>query len=213
MAIWQTDVIDYMAVRNSNELVLVMTDHLQFIEQYVPLLVQEVLGASASASGAIMTPMMAGLILGTITSGIIVSKTGRYKIQTIIGLGLSVAGFLLLSMQGASPVYWQIIAAMVIVGFGIGVVTPIFTTSAQSAFDESELGVVTSGVQFSKYLGSTIGPAVFGTVMVACLGNAENAAALATAIQTVLIICTAITTLSFIIAFFMKEIVLAKKKL
>jgi MFS family permease len=60
---------------------------------------------------------------------------------------------------------------MIIIGMGMGLTIPIFNTTAQNAFDESQIGTVSSGVQFARSMGSTIGSAVLGTIVTTSLVN------------------------------------------
>jgi EmrB/QacA subfamily drug resistance transporter len=132
---------------------------------FLPLFVQGVIGSSASKSGAVMTPMMLSLIVGAILSGNIVSKTNKYKLQVIVGLAIMTLGTVLLSFLDVNSTNTQIIIDMLVLGFGTGIVMPIFQVTAQSAFPESQMGVVTSGIQFFKFMGSTMASAVLGTIL------------------------------------------------
>lgn len=132
---------------------------------FLPLFVQSVIGTSASKSGEIMTPMMFSLIIGSIISGVIISKTQKYKIQSIIGFLILAVGTVMLSFLGVHTKNSQIVMDMIVIGVGMGIIMPILSSAAQNAFTEKEMGVVTSGVQFFKLLGSTIASAVLGTVL------------------------------------------------
>ncbi|NRD76814.1 MFS transporter [Bacillus sp. BRMEA1] len=132
---------------------------------FIPLFVQGVVGKSASKSGAIMTPMMVSLIIGSIVSGVIISKTQKYKLQSIIGFIVIALGSLLLVFLRVDSGNFVIVSDMIILGIGMGIVMPILSSAAQNAFSEEQMGVVTSGVQFFKLLGSTISSAVMGTIL------------------------------------------------
>lgn len=141
---------------------------------FIPLFVQEVTGSSASKSGAILTPMMLSLIVGAMVSGVLVSKTNKYKLQAIIGFVIAVIGSVLLLNLKVDTSNSQIIIDMVILGFGIGIVMPIFSVTAQSAFPESQIGVVTSATQFFKSFGQTIASSILGTIMSTAVTNGLN---------------------------------------
>lgn len=132
---------------------------------FLPLFVQGVIGQSASKSGEIMTPMMVSLIAGSIISGVIISKTKRYKLQSIIGFVIMAIGTYLLAYLNVNSSGTEIIIDMVVIGIGMGIVMPILSSAAQNAFPEKIMGVVTSGIQFFKLLGSTIASAVMGTIL------------------------------------------------
>jgi len=132
---------------------------------FIPLYIQSVIGSSASKSGAIITPMMLSLIVGAIISGLIVSKTHKYKILAIIGFLITCIGTVFLLNLGVKSSSSQVILDMIVLGFGTGIVMPIFNVTAQNAFPESQLGVVTSSIQFFKAMGQTIASSVLGTIM------------------------------------------------
>lgn len=132
---------------------------------FIPLFVQGVIGKSASKSGAIMTPMMVSLIVGSIISGVIISKTQKYKLQSIIGFVIVGIGSVLLAFLHVGSGNVEIVADMVVLGVGMGIVMPILSSAAQNVFSEAQMGVVTSGVQFFKLLGSTVASAVMGTIL------------------------------------------------
>ncbi|WP_010236918.1 MDR family MFS transporter [Clostridium arbusti] len=138
---------------------------------FIPLFAQEVIGSSASKSGAILTPMMLSLIVGAMISGLLVSKTNKYKLQAIIGFVILLIGSVMLLNLGVNTSNSQVIIAMIILGFGVGIGMPIFSVTAQSAFSESKIGVVTSSTQFFKSLGQTIASSVLGTIMSTAVVN------------------------------------------
>lgn len=138
---------------------------------FLPLFVQGVTGKSASNSGAIMTPMMFSLIIGAIISGVLVSKTQKYKLQSIIGFIIMGIGSFLLTFLDIKSSNFQIVLIMIVLGLGMGIVTPILSSAAQNAFSEKQMGVVTSGIQFFKLLGSTIFSAILGTALNSSIKN------------------------------------------
>jgi len=131
---------------------------------YIPLFAQLVMGASATNSGAILTPLMLGLVFASITSGQIISRTGKYKNMAKLGLFVLASGLVLLATMGANVSQLGLMMRMVVTGMGLGLTMPIFTLSVQNAFDSSRLGVVTAGSQLFRGIGSTVGTAVLGSV-------------------------------------------------
>lgn len=132
---------------------------------YIPLFAQDVVGVSATNSGLILVPMMVGLIIASITGGQIVSRTGKYKILTIISLIVTVVGMALFINIGLSTTNMGLSLRMVGLGIGLGIGMPIFTTIVQSAFGQERLGEVTASTQLFKNLGGTFSSAVLGGVM------------------------------------------------
>ena len=131
---------------------------------YIPLFAQLVLGASATASGTILTPLMIGLIGSSIISGQLISRTGRYKALALGGLVLLVIGLGWLATVGVATTQPWLIARMIVTGMGLGLTTPIFNIAVQNAFDSSRIGVVTAGTQLFRSIGGVVGTAVLGSM-------------------------------------------------
>lgn len=138
---------------------------------FIPLFVQGVVGTSASQSGAIITPLMLSLIVGSILSGLIVSKTGKYKLLAIIGFLITLVGAGMLTFLGVKTANSYVVMNMIVIGFGMGIVMPIFNVTAQSAFPKSQMGTVTSAIQFSSKMGQTIASPVLATIMTSYFNN------------------------------------------
>lgn len=138
---------------------------------FLPLFVQVVVGKSASKAGAIMTPMMLSLIVAAAFSGTIMSKTQKYKLQSLIGYVIQAIGAIMLSFLDTNSSNLEIIIDMVVMGIGIGIIIPILSSAAQNAFSEKQMGVVTSGIQFFKLLGPTIASAILDTVLNSSMKN------------------------------------------
>ena len=132
---------------------------------FIPLFIQGVIGTSATQSGTVLMPMMITMIASSIVGGQIISRTGRYKLPGLFGMTLMAIGMFLLSGMGAETDYFTVVRNMVILGLGMGPTMPVFTLAAQNAVKMSQLGVVTSLTQFSRSIGSTLGVAIFGSLL------------------------------------------------
>lgn len=105
---------------------------------FVPLLFQGVLGASATASGSFLTPMMLGIVFGAASSGQILSRFGgRYRIQGMIGLMVMVIGTFMLSRVSAETTHGYALTSAVIMGFGLGTSFPVYTIAIQNGVPHS----------------------------------------------------------------------------
>lgn len=131
---------------------------------FVPLFMQGIVGISASASGAVMTPLMLSMIAASIIGGQIVQKIG-VRIQITIGMTIMAAGFILLTTLGIDTSKLVASSFMAVIGIGLGLVMPILTLALQESFPRSELGVVTSSSQFFRQIGGTFGMTLLGAVM------------------------------------------------
>lgn len=138
---------------------------------FVPLFAQKVTGSSATKSGMVTTPLMLGIVAGAVISGVIVSKTHKYKVLSIIGLIIICLGNVMLSLMGVKTGSNSIAINMAILGFGIGIVMPIFSVTVQNVFPKSQMGAVSSAIQFFSKMGGTISSSILGTIMLTSMNN------------------------------------------
>jgi EmrB/QacA subfamily drug resistance transporter len=132
---------------------------------YLPLFAQGVIGVSAVHAGLIMTPMMLSMIITSIVSGQIVSRTGKYKLLTMTGIGFTAGGMFLFSLMNGGTTYGGLVINMIITGIGLGVTMPIFNIIVQNAFSQDKIGVVTASTQLFRNLGGTVGTALLGSIL------------------------------------------------
>ncbi len=128
---------------------------------------QQVFGATPTESGLMLLPMIGGLMLASIGSGQIISKTGRYKMFMQIGIVIATVMVGMLATLHPESEYWQEAIMMAFLGVGLGLVMPVLNIAVQNEFKQHQLGVATSSVQLFRGLGSTIGIAVFGGILTA----------------------------------------------
>ncbi|GAA5217244.1 MDR family MFS transporter [Streptomyces thinghirensis] len=137
---------------------------------YLPTYLQYVDGDSATVSGVRTLPMVAGLLIASVFSGSVVSKTGRYRLFPIVGTLVMGVGLYLMSLMGPSTGAWLESLYMFVLGTGIGLSMQVLTIAVQNTVDYADLGTATSGVTFFRTLGSSFGTAVFGTIYANALG-------------------------------------------
>lgn len=142
---------------------------------YMPLFIQGVLGASATSSGAVTTPMMLGMVVASTLAGQVVSHTQRYRLLVIFGGVVLAGGLYLMSLMSQSAAQIVAVRNMVIVGVGLGASMPVLGLVAQNAFPYRLLGVATSSIQFFRQIGGTLGIALFGTMVTAHLRSGLRA--------------------------------------
>jgi MFS family permease len=133
-------------------------------DAFLPLFLQAVTGSSATRSGLLLMPLMIGVTVSSITSGRITTRTGRYKLWPLIGLGFASAGLLMLSLLEADTPRLYVSAAQLLLGFGLGATIPTMTLAVQNSVDWADLGVASSAVTFIRSLGGAIGLAAYGAV-------------------------------------------------
>jgi|GEM_PF-3561609 len=133
---------------------------------FVPLFFQGVLGATATASGNFLSPMMLGIVLGSFVSGQFLARTGgHYKIQGGVGLTVLALGLALLSRMTLETSFAEAVFNITVAGIGLGVVLPLYTVAVQNSVSYDLLGVATSSTAFFRSLGGAFGLAVLGSVM------------------------------------------------
>src|SRR4029453_5529695 len=125
---------------------------------------QQVRGVSATESGLRLLPLMLGLLLTSLASGQIISRTGRYKLFPILGCGCFTVGLFLLSRMDEHTGVAESSFYMFVLGIGLGMVMQVLVLAVQNAVDYRDLGTATSAAAVFRTIGSCIGVAAFGTV-------------------------------------------------
>jgi EmrB/QacA subfamily drug resistance transporter len=131
---------------------------------YLPAFFQVVRGISPTISGVYILPLMAGLLVMSIGSGQIISRTGKYRFFPIVGTALMTLGLYLLSLMGVHSSTLEDAAFMLVLGLGLGGVMQVLVTIVQNSVSHSELGVATSGATFFRSIGGSFGTAIFGAI-------------------------------------------------
>lgn len=133
---------------------------------FIPLYFQGVLGSSATRSGSFLTPMMLGLVGGSLISGQILSRTGgHYRIQGIFGLAIVAIALFFLSEMAVDTSHTRAVFNIVLLGFGLGCTMPLYVIAMQNAVSYEMLGVATSSTVFFRQMGGVFGLAIFNTIM------------------------------------------------
>jgi EmrB/QacA subfamily drug resistance transporter len=139
---------------------------------FLPLYLVNVIGVSATSAGMTMMPLTLGMVVGSVASGQIVARIGRYKTLVLGSLLLLAAGYAIMGWTlGVDSTQAEVTAKMVIVGLGIGPSLPLFTLAVQNAARPEQLGVVTAAVTFARSLGQVIGVAIFGMIFASTLAS------------------------------------------
>jgi EmrB/QacA subfamily drug resistance transporter len=143
----------------------------------VPLYLQIVRGASPTAAGLQMIPLMAGIFVTSMFSGRVMSRTGRYKPLPVVGTALMFVALLLMSTLGVDTPLWKAMVYMAIMGMGLGLSMQTLVISVQNALPPRDMGVATSSVTFFRSMGGTFGAAVSLAVLFGSLaGNIQERA-------------------------------------
>ncbi len=133
---------------------------------FLPVFVQGVIGLNAQQSGWIMSPMMISFIVGSVISGQIMTRTGRYKVLAYFSGAIIVFGSLLLTRMGINTGYGTVMVNMVVLGLGIGSLMPLLNVAVQNAFPYKMMGTVNSTQQFVSSLGGVIATPIYGSLLI-----------------------------------------------
>jgi len=143
---------------------------------YFPLYLQVVKGVTPTGSGMQMVPMMGGMLVTSIVSGQLISRTGRYKIFPLLGTAVMTVGLFMLSRL--TPASTNTVAAllMLVLGVGLGMVMQVLVLAVQNDVEYRDLGVATSGATLFRLIGGSLGTAILGAIFAARLSANLNRA-------------------------------------
>ncbi|ROQ41618.1 EmrB/QacA subfamily drug resistance transporter [Frondihabitans sp. PhB188] len=135
----------------------------------IPLYLQIVTGLTPTESGFATLPMIGGLMIASIVSGQIVSRTGRYRIFPIIGTAFTAIGFAVLTFMTIDRPLWFLMIGMFFIGLGLGQLMQTITLASQNSVAPRDMGVATSSATFFRQIGGTLGTAVLLSVLFSLL--------------------------------------------
>jgi EmrB/QacA subfamily drug resistance transporter len=132
---------------------------------FLPLWLQRVEGFTPTQSGWAIFPLLFGLIIGSTGSGLITSRTGRYKWLITGALAIMSVGILLMTgLHENTPFLPTLGSWMFLTGLGIGPTFAVFTIVVQNAVPFDKLGVATSNLTFFRQVGGSVGLALIGSI-------------------------------------------------
>jgi MFS family permease len=123
------------------------------------------LGVSATASGNLLTPLMMGAVTGSILTGQLNLRLKSYKPSAVAGSILVAAGMIVFAQMDANTVRLQVVIGMILAGFGMGLLNPVYTVAVQNVAPRHQMGAATASTTFFRSIGSTMGVAIFGSVL------------------------------------------------
>ena len=136
----------------------------------LPLYLQIVKGQSPTQAGLSLLPLTVGIMIGSIVSGQVISRTGRYKAFPVIGVVLLTIAFLLFAQVTSTTPLWQTMLVMTLFGLGLGGNLQPIILAVQNAVPARDMGVATSSATFFRQMGGTLGTAVFLSILFSTVG-------------------------------------------
>src|SRR5215211_9038029 len=114
---------------------------------------------------------MAGVLGASITSGQVVTRTGRYRVFPIVGTAVAAAGLLMLSRLDAGTSTGTAALYMLVLGVGLGLTMQVLVLAVQNAVPYAQLGVATSAATLFRSIGGSLGTAILGAIFANRLAN------------------------------------------
>ncbi|WP_134105851.1 MDR family MFS transporter [Kribbella pratensis] len=150
-----------LAILASLSVGLAMFGSAVFLGQYF----QVARGYSATEAGLLTIPMMFGSFLGSVGSGQLITRFGKWKRYLVLGGLFLTAGLGVLGTIDHTSPYWYIGLGMLSMGIGMGMMMQNLVLAVQNTVDVSEVGAASASVTFFRSLGGAVGVSVLGAVL------------------------------------------------
>ncbi|WP_028049207.1 MDR family MFS transporter [Cellulomonas sp. URHD0024] len=138
---------------------------------FLPTFLQMSTGAGVTQSGFLLLPMMVGVMVAAVGSGLAITKTGHYKLFPVVGLAITTGGVAWLT-QITGDMSMILFGAMIFVlGVGMGLVMQTIVLAVQNSVDPHEIGTATSTNNFFREIGAAVGTALFSTLFTTKLAD------------------------------------------
>ena len=132
-----------------------------FLGQYF----QVARGATPTEAGLLTLPMIAGNLVGSVASGLLISKTGKWKGYLIAGAILLIGGLGLAGTMDHTTELWHAGVFTAVLGLGLGMLMQNLVLAVQNTVRAADIGTASASVAFFRSVGGAIGVAVLGAVL------------------------------------------------
>ena len=122
-------------------------------------------GMSPTHAGLMTVFMVGGLVVSSMVTGRIITRTGTWKRYLVAGMVAVVVGVALLSRIDAVTPLWVLAVDMAVLGVGLGATMQNLVLSVQNNAAQADMGAASSLVSFSRSLGGSVGVAALGAVL------------------------------------------------
>jgi MFS family permease len=140
---------------------------------------QVVRGYNSSQTGVIFTAATLGILLSSLSAARLAKRFPQRSL-ILSGFGLTAVGIVVLVVMVRSrPGAWYFAPGLFLTGLGVGLMLTPSVNVVQSAFPERLQGEISGLSRSVSNLGSSLGTAIAGTILVAGLGNGKHAYAAA----------------------------------
>lgn len=132
---------------------------------YLPAFLQVGMGMSATGSGSLLLVLMLAVLLAVVVSGLVITRTGRYKIFPIAGMLVAAGGMLVFAGVRPGSSLARVLLSVALIGLGLGLVMQVMVLVVQNTVPRADLGAATSTVTFLRQIGAAVGVAALGTLI------------------------------------------------
>jgi len=136
---------------------------------YMPTYIQMVTGVTANHAGFVMIPMMGMLLATSVSSGFVISKTGRYKWMPMVGSLIVALALTLMSTLEVDTPLWVLCVFIGVLGCGVGLSMQVLVLIVQNTFPNSQVGTATASNNYFRQIGASLGAAAVGSLFVSRL--------------------------------------------
>jgi EmrB/QacA subfamily drug resistance transporter len=126
---------------------------------------QSARGMSPTHAGLMSIAMVGGLLVSSIVSGRVITRTGLWKRWLVGGMMLVIVGLALLSRIDASTPLTQVGLSMAVLGVGLGATMQNLVLAVQNNTAQSDMGAASSVVAFFRSMGGSIGVSALGALL------------------------------------------------
>ncbi|WP_371873952.1 MFS transporter [Streptomyces glebosus] len=132
---------------------------------YLPTFLQSVDGATATESGLLMLPLLGGIVIASLVSGQLISRTGHYRAFPVLGCAMAAVGMWLLSRMQQDTARADFSLWTGLLGLGIGCVLPVLVLAVRNSVRAADPGTATGAHTCFRRIGGSVGAALFGILL------------------------------------------------
>ncbi|WP_024819853.1 MFS transporter [Arthrobacter sp. 31Y] len=132
-----------------------------FLGQYF----QVARGATPTEAGLLTLPMIAGNLIGSVASGILISRFGKWKRFLIAGSVLLIGGLAFAGTMDHTTELWIVAIYTGVFGLGLGMLMQNLVLAVQNTVQAKDIGTASASVAFFRSVGGAIGVSVLGAIM------------------------------------------------
>jgi len=131
---------------------------------FIPLFVQFGFGVGATEAGTALIPLLLPWVVASNVGSRLILRF-PFRTVALCGTSLIVIGLAGITLEGIESPQVLFIVNSSLIGFGMGLSSPVFLIAVQTAMPRTTLGTATSTLQLSRSIGTAIGVTVMGAIL------------------------------------------------